>query len=82
MLALEQPGAASQLGIQLTGPLKRCRRVKLGSAYRMVYKVRETDVVIVAIGLRKDEQVYADALKALAEVTSVPPGNGGKRPSP
>jgi hypothetical protein len=69
--ALSEPDAAEQLGHQCRGELRRCRTIKLGANYRMVYMVRkgdpiqEDDVVVIAIGRRKDEAAYAVAARVL-----------------
>lgn len=70
--ALSEPGAASQLGHQCHGELKHCRTVKLGTDHRMVFMVRRSDVVVVAIGKRRDEAAYDVAINVLKS-GGVPP---------
>lgn len=74
---LAQPGKAEQIGLPLRDKLKGCRRVHIGNDHRLIYMVRETDVVVVNIGLRKDKAVYAEAEKALVEVESLAPARRG-----
>ncbi len=68
VLELGEPGAAEHLGHQLRGPLKRCRSIHVGDDHRIVYLCRTADVVVIAIGLRKGDAVYAEAEKAINEV--------------
>lgn len=52
---------------QLSG-MKNCYKIKLRSAgYRLVYEVRDTEVVvsIVAVGKREHNQVYKIAIKRI-----------------
>lgn len=55
-----------EVGKPLTGPLKGCRRIRVGDK-RIVYRtlVSEDDgedvYEVIAIGKRRDEEVYGDA---------------------
>ncbi len=55
-------GEPDKLGKALTGRLAGYRRIRTGSA-RIVYRVnaQAIEVLIVAIGQRRDAEVYADA---------------------
>jgi mRNA interferase RelE/StbE len=55
-------GEPDKLGKALTGQLAGCRRIRTGST-RIVYRVNKKtiEVLIVAVGQRKDSAVYAAA---------------------
>ena len=57
-------GEPDKLGKALTGSLAGYRRIRTGST-RIVYRVntQTIEVLIVAVGRRRDEEVYADAEK-------------------
>lgn len=57
-------GEPDKLGKALTGSLAGYRRIRTGST-RIVYRVntQTIEVLIVAVGRRRDEEVYADAKK-------------------
>lgn len=58
------PGEAGEpLRLQLEG----CRKLKIFDDYRIVYKVIRDEVVVyvLAVGIRRDSEVYADAIKRL-----------------
>ena len=57
-------GEPDKLGKALTGRLAGYRRIRTGST-RIVYRVnaQAIEVLIVAIGQRRDAEVYADAEK-------------------
>lgn len=59
-----QNGEPDKLGKSLTGSLAGCRRIRTGST-RIVYRVnaKAIHVLIVAVGQRRDAEVYAAAEK-------------------
>ena len=76
---LEPEGAAEQLGKHLSHRELRCfRRLQFhGLAYRIVYKVRESDVVVVAVAHRTT--VYETLTKRMPVAMPLPlEGNGAR----
>lgn len=57
-----QNGEPDKLGISLSGSLAGCRRIRVGDT-RIVYKVDNgaIEVLIVAVGARRDKEVYKAA---------------------
>ena len=64
---LEVPDAAATLGEPCKGKLRRCRKLTVARWYRMVYLVRPTDVVVLAVWYRTDLAAYDEARRALGE---------------
>ena len=56
-----------KVGEPLRYDLKEYRKLKIFNAYRIIYKVlkKEVLVFILAVGIRRDAQVYSEALKRL-----------------
>lgn len=56
-----------QAGQPLLGPLKQYRKLKVFNDYRVVYRVEREEVIvfILAVGIRRDSEVYEMALKRL-----------------
>ena len=56
--------APLQFGAALSGNLANFRKLRIGD-YRVVYQVQERKVVVfvLAIGPRRDKEIYKDALK-------------------
>ena len=56
--------APLQFGAPLSGNLANFRKLRIGD-YRVVYQVQERKVVVfvLAIGPRRDKEIYKDALK-------------------
>ena len=59
-------GEPHKIGKPLSGTLTGCRRIRVGNT-RIIYKIyqKETQVIIIAIGLRKDEPAYKMAERRL-----------------
>jgi len=57
------------VGQPLTGELKGYRKLKIFNDYRVVYRVkkREVIVLILAVGIRRNLAVYESAMKRLKE---------------
>jgi plasmid stabilization system protein ParE len=64
---LEVPGAAATMGEQCKGGLRRCRKVRVGSSHRMIFLVRQADVVVLAVWYRDELAAYTEARRALKE---------------
>jgi mRNA-degrading endonuclease RelE of RelBE toxin-antitoxin system len=57
-----------EVGKPLVGPLMGCRRIRVGgSENRLVYRILEeqSKVEVIAIGRRRDDQVYKTATKRM-----------------
>ena len=56
-----------QVGEPLRFELKAYRKLKIFNDYRIIYRVDKTEVTvfILAVGIRRDAQVYAEAIKRL-----------------
>lgn len=56
-----------EAGEPLLGPLKQYRKLKVFSDYRVVYRIEREEVIvlILAVGIRRDAEVYELALKRL-----------------
>jgi len=56
-----------QAGEALLGPLKNYRKLKVFNDYRVVYRIERMEVIvfILAVGIRRDLEVYETALKRL-----------------
>lgn len=54
-----QQGEPHKLGKPLSGQLVGCRRIRTGNT-RIVYRVNQTaiEVLIVAVGMRRDNEIY------------------------
>jgi len=54
-------------GVPLLGPLKQYRKLKVFNDYRVVYRVERHEIIvfILAVGIRRDAEVYELALKRL-----------------
>ena len=54
-------------GEPLLGPLKQYRKLKVFNDYRVVYRVERHEIIvfILAVGIRRDAEVYELALKRL-----------------
>ncbi|MBP9866332.1 MAG: type II toxin-antitoxin system mRNA interferase toxin, RelE/StbE family [Candidatus Omnitrophica bacterium] len=59
--------APEEVGEPLRLELKGYRKLKIFDDYRIVYKVIRDEVVVyvLAVGIRRDSEVYADAIKRL-----------------
>jgi len=59
-------GSPDQSGKRLRGNLVGCRRIRTGS-YRIIYKVNgdRVEVLILAVGPRRDNEVYANTGKRI-----------------
>jgi mRNA interferase RelE/StbE len=59
-------GEPDKLGTPLRGSLAGCRRIRVGDT-RIVYRVDEgiLEILIVAVGARRDKEVYQAAEKRL-----------------
>jgi mRNA interferase RelE/StbE len=59
-------GEPDKLGIPLRGSLAGCRRIRVGDT-RIVYRVDQgvLEILIVAVGARRDKEVYQAAEKRL-----------------
>ncbi len=59
-----QDGEPDKIGKRLSGQLAGCRRIRTGST-RIVYRINAQiiEVLIVAIGMRRNDEVYATAEK-------------------
>lgn len=57
-------GEPHKIGKPLNGDLAGCRRIRVGNI-RIVYRIniKKIEVLIIAIGLRKDDRVYKIAKK-------------------
>lgn len=57
-------------GQPLRGQLSRYRKLKIFDAYRIIYRVdrKKHEVLLLAVGLRRDEETYQDAIKRLGAV--------------
>lgn len=57
-------GEPDKIGKRLSGQLAGCRRIRTGST-RIVYRVnaRIVEVLIVAIGMRRNDEIYMTAEK-------------------
>ena len=62
-------GEPDKLGIRLSGSLAGSRRIRVGDT-RIVYKVDmgAVEVLIVAVGARRDKEVYHAAKKRLSKI--------------
>ena len=58
-----------EAGEPLQGPLKHYRKLKVFNDYRVVYQVEKEEVIvfILAVGIRRDLEVYETALKRLSK---------------
>jgi len=56
-----------EAGEPLRGPLKRYRKLVVFSDYRVVYRVHQKEVMVfvLAVGIRRDLEVYETALRRL-----------------
>jgi len=56
-------------GEALTGELKGYHKLKIFHDYRVIYKMKRQEVVVLvlAVGIRRDLEVYESALKRLKE---------------
>ncbi len=56
--------APLQFGVPLSGNLANFRKLRIGD-YRMVYQVREREIMVfvLAVGPRRDKEIYQAALK-------------------
>ncbi len=54
-------------GEPLLGPLKQYRKLKVFNDYRVVYRVEREEIIVfvLAVGIRRDAEVYELALKRL-----------------
>lgn len=61
-----QDGEPDKLGLALRGSLAGCRRIRVGDT-RIVYRVNQgaLEILIVAVGARRDKEVYQAAEKRL-----------------
>lgn len=59
-------GEPDKLGIHLRGALAGCRKIRVGDT-RIVYRVNQlaVEVLIVAVGARRDKKVYHATEKRL-----------------
>ena len=64
-------GHPEQVGESLHGELAGYRKLKVFDDYRVVYRVdrRKAQVLILAVGIRRNEEVYVEALKRLGRQT-------------
>jgi len=64
-LLSQKPG---EVGEPLKGPLKRYRKLKVFNDYRVVYRVDKGAVIVfvLAVGIRRDLEVYELALNRLS----------------
>ena len=56
-----------QVGEPLRFELKAYRKLKIFNDYRIIYRVEKTEVIvfILAVGIRRNAQVYTEAIKRL-----------------
>lgn len=59
-----------EVGEPLHGPLKRYRKLVVFNDYRVVYRVHQKEVIVfvLAVGIRRDLEVYETALRRLKSV--------------
>jgi mRNA interferase RelE/StbE len=59
--------APDKIGEPLQFALKGYRKLKIFDEYRIIYKVERTNVLvfILAVGIRRDDEIYREALKGL-----------------
>jgi len=60
-----------KVGEQLHGELKDYRKLVMFDNYRVVYRIEKSEVLvfILAVGIRRDSEVYEEAVKRLRHMT-------------
>jgi hypothetical protein len=66
------------MGEQCKGQLRRCRKVRVGRAYRLIYTIRTSGIVVLSVWFRDDLAAYSEAKRALKEPFPLLVG-GGRR---
>jgi mRNA interferase RelE/StbE len=68
-IARRLAAAPESYGKPLRAPLSGFRRLRVGE-YRVVYRVEKTRIVVevVSIGIRRDEEVYAEVARRLRRI--------------
>lgn len=63
--------APDKVGEQLHGELKDYRKLVIFDNYRIIYRVQKSDVLVfvLAVGIRRDSEVYQEAIKRLRQTT-------------
>lgn len=63
--------APDQIGEPLRFELKQYRKLVIFDKYRIVYRVHKEEVLVfvLAVGIRRDSEVYEEALRRLRQIT-------------